>query len=122
MNTDPTAIRLDVKANRLAITWADGHESTYDGGYLRFACPCALCRGHSPGEVPPPQWAAVKDVKVTYAEAVGQYALKFRFSDDHTTGVYSFEHLRRVDPKAIEGRDDVGLPLGLDETGGEAAS
>ncbi len=120
MNSDPTAIRLDVAENRLAITWADGHESTYDGAYLRYTCPCALCRGHSPGEIEPPSWVSVKDVRVTHTEGVGSYALGFTFTDDHGSGVYSFEHLREVCPANRPGVDATGrpLPAGEMERGG----
>ena len=51
-STNPTAIKVDGAENRLHMTWQDGHESTYDGAYLRWMCPCAGCRGHYPGQVP----------------------------------------------------------------------
>ncbi|MFV1959370.1 MAG: gamma-butyrobetaine hydroxylase-like domain-containing protein, partial [Planctomycetota bacterium] len=41
MNSDPASVRLDVAGNLLAIRWGDGHESRYDGAYLRWICPCA---------------------------------------------------------------------------------
>ena len=97
MNTTPTAIRLDLETNALHITWVDAHESEYSGGRLRFVCPCAQCRGHFPGQVPEPVWDAVKDVRVTNAEAVGSYAIRLHFSDGHNTGIFSFEHLRKSD-------------------------
>lgn len=111
MNSDPTALRLDVAKNLLHITWADEHESTYDGAYLRLICPCAVCCGHSPGEVDPPTWGQVKDVKVTNAEGVGAYALAFTFSDGHSSGIYSFKWLREMCPKTKEARDETGRPL-----------
>ena len=98
MNDDPTAIRLNVAENTLHITWGDGHESTYPGGWLRFICPCAGCRGHAPGEVPPPPWDRCKDVRCTCAEGVGNYALRLVLSDGHDSGVYSFDRLRRNEP------------------------
>jgi DUF971 family protein len=112
MDSTPTAIRLDVEANRLHVTWGDGHESTYDGGYLRFVCPCAMCRGHGPGQVPPPAWGACRDVKITHAEAVGGYALRFTLSDGHDTGIYTFELLREVCPSGREDLDEAGRPPG----------
>lgn len=98
MNTDPSAIRLDLEANVLHITWGDGHTCAYPGGHLRFVCPCAQCRGHYPGQVPEPVWDAVKDVKVTNAEGVGSYAIRLHFSDGHNTGIFSFDHLRNHEP------------------------
>ena len=97
MSTDPTAIKLDLEANTLDIAWSDGHTSNYTGGRLRFVCPCAQCRGHYPGQVPEPQWDAVKDVRVTHAEGVGNYAIRLDFSDGHSSGIFSFQHLRKSD-------------------------
>ena len=37
---------------------------------------------------------AVKGVRMTGAEAVGGYALRFAFSDGHDTGIYAFDWLR----------------------------
>jgi DUF971 family protein len=89
-------VRLNVAANRLEIDWDDGTTSAWSGGQLRHLCPCAGCRGHAPGEVEGPRWEDVKDVRVTNAEAVGSYALRFAFSDRHATGIYSYDWLRQV--------------------------
>jgi DUF971 family protein len=48
--------------------------------------------------VPPPEWEAVKDVKILDAAGVGGYAVQFRFSDGHETGIYSFDRLREDCP------------------------
>ncbi len=39
----PARLGLDLKAQRLTVTWHDGHVSAYDGAFLRFVCPCAGC-------------------------------------------------------------------------------
>ncbi len=111
MSDTPTSIELDVGANLLTVTWADGHVSRYSGPYLRKVCPCADCRGHVPGSVPEIPWDAVKDVKITGAEGVGTYAVRFDFSAPHTTGIYSFDWLRASCPSDVEGVDDVGNPI-----------
>jgi DUF971 family protein len=98
----PTGVNLDVGANLLEISWADGLVSRYGGGYLRHACPCADCRGHVPGEKEPPPWEQVKDVRVSHVEAVGSYALRFTLSDGHSTGIYTYDFLREVSPKEGE--------------------
>lgn len=109
-STIPTAVKLDVAANVLQITWSDGHVSRYAGGYLRFICPCAACRGHSPGEVEPPPWTQVKDVRITHVEPVGTYALAFTASDGHSSGIYSYSFLREHCPSTREDLDDLGHP------------
>jgi DUF971 family protein len=112
MDATPTAVNLDVGANLLTITWGDGHVSRYGGFYLRHLCPCAACRGHAPGEKPPPAWQEVKDVRVLGARAVGAYALQFDFSDGHATGIYAWTWLRDQCPSERADVDDVGRPTG----------
>jgi DUF971 family protein len=97
-STTPVAIRLDLRTNMLELDWDDAVTSRYGGAYLRFVCPCAECRGHGPGQVEEPKWSAVKDVRLTGAEAVGVYAIRLGLSDGHATGIYSFEFLRANDP------------------------
>ena len=96
----PKKLGLDLKTQRLSIGWHDGHESAYGAGYLRFICPCAGCRGHAPGEVPPPAWEAVKDVTILDGSQVGGYAIQFAFSDGHATGIFAFDRLRSACPCA----------------------
>ena len=94
----PKTLRLDIATQRLNIGWHDGHESVFPGAYLRFICPCAACRGHAPGEVEPPSWEQVKDVRVGGAAPIGGYGLQFAFSDGHGSGIYSFDRLRAACP------------------------
>jgi DUF971 family protein len=96
----PKTLSLDLRAQRLRVTWNDGHVGEYSGAYLRFVCPCAGCRGHAPGDVEPPSWEQVKDVRVTGASRVGGYAIQFAFSDGHDTGIYAFDRLRAACPCA----------------------
>jgi len=75
----------------LKIRWTDGHESLYPWPYLRASCPCAACRE---GTVPKPD----STVKPLELQPVGRYALSVRWSDGHTTGIYSHETLRSLCP------------------------
>ena len=95
--TDGTGMEID---------WTDGHHSGWNFAWLRNACPCATCHeerkktGRLPG-VPKPKEqtllmmyeAPVKPLEVT---PVGKYALKFKWSDGHESGIYSWDYLRRV--------------------------
>lgn len=89
------------------ITWSDGHTSHYDFAYLRDRCPCALCNDER--EKSKKIGAAVAlsvlpmfKPKVTAkgASSVGNYAVQIQFSDGHSTGIFSFEHLREICPCA----------------------
>ncbi len=97
-SSDPKAVHVDLDANRVEITWRDGHSTRFTGAWLRWVCPCAQCRGHAPGQVEPPRFEDVRDVRLLGAAGVGAYAIRFDFSDGHDGGIYSWEHLRANDP------------------------
>lgn len=102
----PAKMGLDLKAQRLTVTWHDAHVSTYGAAYLRFLCPCAGCRGHAPGDVIPPSWDQVKDARVVGGGAVGGYAIQLSFSDGHASGIYAFDRLRGACPCPVCGAPD----------------
>jgi DUF971 family protein len=80
----------------LRVTWGDGRACLYDAPSLRRACPCAQCVNEFTGErVLRPE--AVSDaLLMENVELVGRYALTFRWSDGHETGIYSFRYLRQL--------------------------
>jgi DUF971 family protein len=78
----------------LRITWADGRVCHYDAPALRRACPCAQCVNEWTGErVLRPETVA-EELNIEDISIVGRYALNFRWSDGHQTGIYSFRLLR----------------------------
>jgi len=100
-STEPKNIEVSLSSG-VQIDWKDGHRSEYTLDYLRDECPCAGCRGHG-GDKPPPEPASPfqmykKVLKMDGVEPVGRYALRFLWNDGHTTGIYSFEHLREICP------------------------
>src|ERR1700674_695751 len=91
------------------ITWTDGHQSHYDFAYLREECPCATCndeRGKKQAfaAVAPSSSAVLPMVKAKpraqSATVMGNYAVQIRFSDGHSTGIYSYDQLRSICPCA----------------------
>jgi hypothetical protein len=56
--TRPTGITANRQTGHLAVTWNDGHHSLYPFYLLRYACPCAECRGghENMGSDPDPEW------------------------------------------------------------------
>ena len=80
----------------LVFDWTDGARTVHPFRELRLRCPCARCvdewDGHAlldPASVP----ASVRPDRVT---AVGRYAVRILWSDGHGTGIYSYDHLRRL--------------------------
>jgi DUF971 family protein len=107
--TDPRSVKVNLTSGTgVDIEWNDGHFSHYNFVYLRDACPCALCKeerdtsGRQPGEALKPSPGALpmfkEKAKPVSAEAVGKYAIKFKWNDGHDLGIYSWHFLREVCP------------------------
>ena len=82
----------------LRLTWSDGHESDYPPSYLRYNCSCAHCVNEGTGA----RTIQLKDIPVDIhplkADPVGRYAIQITWSDGHSTGIYSYDLLRRICP------------------------
>jgi DUF971 family protein len=103
----PDKVRvLLTEGKGMEIDWTDGHRSAWSFAWLRDACPCATCNeeraleGRKPGQ-PKPKSAAVLPMyapppRPGSAHAVGRYAIQFNWLDGHSSGIYSWEYLRRV--------------------------
>lgn len=94
------------KSKGIEIDWEDGHHSSYSTAYLRDECPCATCTG---AHGTPPQKTGYSSspfqmykaaVKMNDIEPAGNYALKIAWSDGHSSGIYSYDHLRAICPCA----------------------
>jgi len=92
---NPASIQVHLSTGEgVDIVWGDEHQSHYSFAYLRDACPCASCetrRSQGPSPSLPLYHAPVRPTKVS---PVGFYAIHFDWNDGHSTGIYSFEHLR----------------------------
>jgi DUF971 family protein len=82
----------------MEITWEDGTKSTYTGEQLRWACPCAECRGEAgmQGRLARVQTLSPAELRVSDVTLVGQYALQIAFESGHATGIYTFSLLKRL--------------------------
>ncbi len=96
---EPVRIALK-KSESLDIVWSDGTESHFDLRTLRRMCPCAGCQGERDllGRTLLPVVRTTYDGPITAlgAEIVGNYALRIIWSDQHSTGIYSYTYLRSI--------------------------
>src|SRR5215813_13317176 len=94
------------KSKGIKIDWKDGHHSEYTLAYLRDECPCATCTGahgttpqksnYSAPQLVNPFKMYTPTLKMRTVEPVGAYAIRIDWSDGHNTGIYSFDHLRKI--------------------------
>ena len=104
-SADPEHISIS-KSKGIKIDWKDGLHSDYELRYLRHHCPCAVCTGShgTPPEAPPidpgPFQMYSAPLKMVSVEPIGAYAIRILWSDGHGSGIYSFEHLRKISPQS----------------------
>ena len=80
----------------LSITWGDDRQCRYKAAELRRACPCAQCVNEWTGERMLKPESISENMEIRDISIVGRYALNFRWSDGHETGIYSFRYLREL--------------------------
>ncbi|MFQ5662825.1 MAG: gamma-butyrobetaine hydroxylase-like domain-containing protein [Terriglobia bacterium] len=100
--TEPVSIKVLLTTGEgVAVEWRDGHQSRYTFPYLRDRCPCATCREQRASAAGKTTLPIYKEtVRAVQAEPVGNYAVRFVFSDAHATGIYSFSYFRQICPCA----------------------
>jgi DUF971 family protein len=108
----PSNIKVHLSSGAgVDITWADGHSSHYEFMYLREECPCATCNdirekklaldAAAPTHMSSPALPMFKPKpSARAATQVGNYAIQLSFTDGHSTGIYSYDHLRNICPCA----------------------
>ena len=105
MMNDPEHIAIS-KSKGIKIDWKDGHHSDYGNVYLRDKCPCATCTGAHGTPPRQPESAAPSSpfqmfkpvLKMLGVEPVGNYAIRINWSDGHNSGIYTWDHFRKICP------------------------
>jgi len=92
-------LHIETIGQEVAIRWDDGTESYFPFEKLRAASPSASNIGER--DILGNQYGgggtkSFPGVQVLGWERVGNYALRFDFSDGHRTGLYSFDYLRQL--------------------------
>jgi ATP-binding protein involved in chromosome partitioning len=93
----PVPQKIELKTRQeLLIHWSDARQAVAKTRELRLHCPCAQCvdeitgvRRLDPASVPADVWPQE-------INPVGRYALHFKWSDGHGSGIYTFELLREL--------------------------
>ncbi len=95
----PAPVDIQFIGSEVAIRWDDGAESFITFATLRANSPSAAARGekdifgHQYGGEAPKNY---QGVEVTGWQQIGNYAIRFDFSDGHRTGLYSYELLKQL--------------------------
>ena len=93
MRDAPREISLNRADGILEVTWLDEEPRRFHVRQLRCACACAGCVNEMTGVRTLDVTAVPEDIAITDMQLVGNYAVKFDFSDGHNTGIYSWDRL-----------------------------
>lgn len=91
---------IQIIGSELAIAWSDGKENFFTFEQLRRASPSAENQGER--DILGVQHGGIQGVvsfegvRVLRWDWIGNYALRFEFSDGHRTGLYSYDYLRSL--------------------------
>jgi DUF971 family protein len=90
---------IQIIGQEVAIVWSDGSESYLPAAKLRASSPSAETRGEK--DIFGQQYGGstktdYTGVEVLGWELIGNYAVRFDFSDGHRTGLYSYEFLQEL--------------------------
>lgn len=83
----------ETSPGELTLTWGDGRVNRHGFRELRIACQCARCRDEMSGARLLDPATVPAEIRATKIEPVGGYALRFVWSDGHSTGLYPYKYL-----------------------------
>ncbi|HNR30206.1 MAG TPA: P-loop NTPase [Candidatus Hydrogenedentes bacterium] len=85
-----------VEPGHIRVRWPDGVESRIPNVTLRASCQCALCvNEYTGGAILDPK-TIPGDLEAENVEPLGNYAVSISWSDGHSSGIFSWDHLRAV--------------------------
>ena len=96
MSDAPTNIRAFQADAVLELTWDAEGVVRLPYRTLRAECPCASCRNEWTGERILDPATIRADLKLEGMEPVGNYAVRLGWNDGHSSGLYTWETLRRL--------------------------
>lgn len=92
----PTRIERIPAEHSLLVAWPDGCAQKLPLVPLRAQCMCARCVDELTGQRILDVEGIDPAIAITHLALVGNYALKITWSDGHDTGLYTWDHLRRL--------------------------
>ena len=90
-------VEIKVQEKYLQIKWDDNSETKISLADLRRFCPCAICTSqedshhHDYIKVFSDAQIVLKSINI-----VGNYAVGVSWADNHNTGIYDFNYLKKI--------------------------
>jgi DUF971 family protein len=96
MASPPSNIKVHRERRLLELTWPEGGTSLLPFRFVRGRCPCAACVDENTGERMVDVMDVSEDIAPTQLGFSGNYALRVEWSDDHDTGLYTWDWLEQI--------------------------
>ncbi|MFM1920103.1 MAG: hypothetical protein RLZZ303_1737 [Candidatus Hydrogenedentota bacterium] len=103
--------KVEARGDGIYITWPDGSQSVAGHRELRASCQCALCVNEYTNEPILDPRTIPGDIHPKQIQTLGNYAIAVTWSDGHSSGIFSWQHLR-------EHSEEVTPPSDPDKGGG----
>lgn len=100
----PQNIRVHRDQGVLELTWADAHVSRLPFQFVRQNCRCAVCVDEHTGRQILDPASVPADLGLLEISIAGNYALRVRWSDQHDSGLFTWNHLRSISEQLEAGR------------------
>jgi DUF971 family protein len=97
MTAPPSDIKARQSEGLLELVWDENSWTTrlpYTN--LRAECPCAGCKDEWTGARILDPATIDPDIKISEMDLVGSYALKIAWTDGHSSGLFTWENLRKI--------------------------
>ena len=96
----PTSLHIAEQGRSLEVSFDSGQKYTIAAELLRVESPSAEVKGHGPGQEQ--LVFGKRNVFIAGAEPVGNYAIRLKFSDGHTTGIFTWPYLAKLGRESAE--------------------
>ena len=91
----PAEVKLE-PGGGLAVRWEDGPSTLFAPKWMRARCPCAECVEEWTGKRTVGEAQVDASVKLRGFGSVGNYAIQPDWTDNHKTGIYSWDYLLKL--------------------------
>ncbi|MBI1318509.1 MAG: P-loop NTPase [Candidatus Hydrogenedens sp.] len=86
--------KVETSHSAIIITWPDGTRRRAENRALRASCQCALCVNEYTGVKTLDDASIPADIHAEQVQPLGNYALAITWSDGHSSGIFTWEHLK----------------------------
>lgn len=100
--------KVEARADGIYINWPDGSQSVAGHKELRASCQCALCVNEYTNEPILDPRTIPADIHPKDVQPLGNYAVAITWSDGHSSGIFTWKHLREHSEEITPSKDPEG--------------